>query len=188
VKGRSITDNCMTTQEILHSMDNQALDSSLMLLKLDIQHVSDRMKWHYILEVLSRFSLNELWCKWIAGCIITPRFVVLVNRETSDWFNYSPLLPLHDHPQHGSTHKRSLTCEYPWSNLWFLTIPRGPSINQLALADDCLLLEKANLHEAEIISNIVEECGSLLGQDINVNKSCIRLGRAVHHRQRRILC
>ena len=61
-------------------------------------------------------------------------------------------------------------------------------INQLAFADDCLLLVKAYLHEAEIMSNIVEEYCSLSGQAINVNKSCIRYGRVVHHRHKRILC
>ena len=38
------------------------------------------------------------------------------------------------------------------------------------------------------MSNIVEEYCSLSGQAINVNKSCIRFGRVVHHMHRRILC
>ena len=62
-----------------------------------------------------------------------------------------------------------------------------PPINQLAFTDDCLLLVKANLLEAEIMSNIMKDYCSLSGQAMNVNKSCIRFGHVVHHGNMRIL-
>lgn len=44
VRGRSITDNCMLVQEILHSIEGSRLNNKLMAVKLDMQKAYDTME------------------------------------------------------------------------------------------------------------------------------------------------
>jgi len=52
-----------------------------------MQKASDRMKWDYVCRVLEKFDFAE---KWIGGCISSPAFAVLINGESTEWFQSMP--------------------------------------------------------------------------------------------------
>ena len=61
----------------------------------------------------------------------------------------------------------------------FRLIRGGVVINQLAFADDCMLIVKANAKEATISGDCVTKYCEVSGQAVNVQKSSMKVGAKV---------
>ncbi|GKE35403.1 hypothetical protein Tco_1454725 [Tanacetum coccineum] len=75
VPGRSISNNILLTQELMH---NYHLDRgpSRCAFKVDIQKAYDTVDWGFLREVLIGFGFHDRMVKWIMECVTTTSFSI----------------------------------------------------------------------------------------------------------------
>lgn len=74
-RGRSIQENAILGQEVIHSMKLKRGLKGWVALKLDMEKAYDKMEWPFILKVLWCFGFNEVWVGWIEQCISAVSFL-----------------------------------------------------------------------------------------------------------------
>jgi hypothetical protein len=145
----SILDNAMVAIEIVHYMRTKTTGKAgCVALKLDISKAYDRMSWEYVKVVLLRMGFCDKWVHWMAMCIESVDYTVLVNGE-----KVGPVIP-----------GRSLRQGDPLSPYLFILCAEGlssligraessgditgtaickgaPRVTHLLFADDCNILQ-----------------------------------------------
>ncbi|GJZ43372.1 hypothetical protein Tco_0590627 [Tanacetum coccineum] len=78
VPGRSIADNVLLTQELMH---NYHLDRGLprCAFKVDIQKAYDTVDWDFLRKVLIGFGFHSRMIGWIMECVTTTSFSISIN-------------------------------------------------------------------------------------------------------------
>ncbi|GKC95092.1 putative RNA-directed DNA polymerase, eukaryota, reverse transcriptase zinc-binding domain protein [Tanacetum coccineum] len=85
VPGRSISDNILLTQELMH---NYHLDrgSPRCAFKVDIQKAYDTVDWSFLKEVLIGFGFHNRLVGWIMECVTTTSFSISINGSLHGYF------------------------------------------------------------------------------------------------------
>ncbi|GJR12441.1 hypothetical protein Tco_0795093 [Tanacetum coccineum] len=85
VPSRSITDNILLTQEIMH---NYHLDRGVprCAFKVDIQKAYDTVDWEFLKVVLIGFGFHNCMVSWIIECVSTTSFSICINGSLHGYF------------------------------------------------------------------------------------------------------
>nr|GEX61596.1 delta(14)-sterol reductase [Tanacetum cinerariifolium] len=85
VSGRSISDNILLTQELMH---NYHLDRgvSRCAFKVDIQKAYDTVDWDFLKVVLNGFGFHDQMVSWIMECVSTTSFSIIINGSLHGYF------------------------------------------------------------------------------------------------------
>nr|GEW13176.1 hypothetical protein [Tanacetum cinerariifolium] len=85
VPSRSIADNILFTQELMH---NYHLDRgpARCAFKVDIQKAYDTVDWRFIKEVLIGFSFHDRMIGWIMECVSSTSFSISINGSLHGYF------------------------------------------------------------------------------------------------------
>lgn len=85
VPGRSIADNILLTQEIMH---NYHLDRGVprCALKVDIQKAYDTVDWDFLRRILMGFGFHTRMIGWIMECVTTTSFSISINGSLHGYF------------------------------------------------------------------------------------------------------
>ncbi|GJS87451.1 hypothetical protein Tco_0770087 [Tanacetum coccineum] len=85
VPGRSIADNILLTQELMH---NYHLDRGLprCAFKVDIQKAYDTIDWDFLKQVLIGFGFHTRMIAWIMECVTTTSFSININGSLYGFF------------------------------------------------------------------------------------------------------
>jgi hypothetical protein len=153
------------------------------LCKLDIEKAYDHVNWDFLLYMLRRCGFGERWCSWIAHCISSVRFSVLVNGTTSGFFNSSrglrqgdPLSPL-----------LFVIVMEAFSKLFSVTVQRGflsgffvgsssngvINISHLLFADNTLVFCRASPEHLLYLRMLLLSFEAVSGLKINLDKSVL---------------
>ncbi|KAE8736004.1 hypothetical protein F3Y22_tig00000218pilonHSYRG00138 [Hibiscus syriacus] len=86
VPGRTITDNFVITQDVIHCMRRKTGKSGWMALKIDLEKVYDRLEWSIIAATLSDIGIPEKLPDLIMQCATAVSTQILWNGEQSKYF------------------------------------------------------------------------------------------------------
>lgn len=86
IKGRNITDNIITAQEVIHSMRRKTGKTGWFAIKVDLEKAFDRIRWEFIEETLIDACIPPGLVNAIMECITTPTMSVIWNGQAQDRF------------------------------------------------------------------------------------------------------
>ncbi|KAL5558341.1 hypothetical protein UlMin_034552 [Ulmus minor] len=180
VPSRSIHDNYVLIQEVIHSMKKKKGTLGWMALKIDLEKAYDRVSWQFIKKVLTTFGFDPRWVRWVSTCISSANMKLLINgshfRDTKPRRGLrqgDPLSPylfilcteilsrlFNNKVDNGTIHGLKLT-------------RRGLPLHHLLFADDIFVFGKACATEASSIKDTLDTFCSWSGLSFNNSKSSI---------------
>jgi hypothetical protein len=87
IKGRQIFDPILFANECLDS--RLRLREPSVICKMDLEKAYDHVNWDFLLYMLRRCGFGGKWCSWIAHCISSVQFSVLVNGSPNGFLSSS---------------------------------------------------------------------------------------------------
>jgi hypothetical protein len=181
VKGRQILDSVLIANESLDSRLKSGVPG--LLCKLDMEKAYDHVNWEFLLYLLRRCGFGQKWCSWIACCISSASFSVLINGSPAGFFNSSkgvrqgdPLSPFLFVivMEAFSRMTKALVDHRRFSG--FAVGSRGSeqvNISHLLFADDTLVFCGASLDQVQAIDEMLICFELVSGLKVNLAKSTL---------------
>ncbi|XP_019241420.1 PREDICTED: uncharacterized protein LOC109221391 [Nicotiana attenuata] len=154
VKGRSIVENVLLTQEIITDTRLRTKAGPNVFNKLDMMKAYNRLSWLFLTKVLRKMGFSERGVK--QGDPLSPTLFILAAEALSKGLN--------------ALHQNLYFCGFglpKWS----------PKINHLAYADDTIIYSSSDATSLRLIMEILNSYEAASGQLINKTKSAVY----VHH-------
>ncbi|KAL5577574.1 hypothetical protein UlMin_019273 [Ulmus minor] len=79
IPGRSIHDNSVMVQEVIHSMRKKRGSGGWMALKIDLEKAYNIMNWSFIWSVLEAFGFHARRIDWVRTCCSSVTMNVMIN-------------------------------------------------------------------------------------------------------------
>ncbi|GJX76948.1 hypothetical protein Tco_0323759 [Tanacetum coccineum] len=155
VPGRSISDNILLTQELMH---NYHLDRGVprCAFKVDTQKSYDTVYWDFLRLILTCFGFHDRMVAWIIECVTTTSFSLSINGSLHGYFK----------AKRGLRHGDPLYCS------------KMELIN-LCFADDLFLFAHGDTHSARIIMDALEEFKLVSGLILPFEEGRLQLVKSV---------
>jgi hypothetical protein len=155
-----------------------------MFLIVDMEKAFDKMESSLILAVMQKLVFHATWISWIATCISSSLFSILINGSPFGMFSperglgqgdpFSPFLFI----MGSEVLSRLLFKEERLGNIRGMKITKSsPTIHHLLFANYLLIFGKATLLEANNIKSCLDKYCSWSSQSINTSKSSIRFNK-----------
>nr|GEU60435.1 hypothetical protein [Tanacetum cinerariifolium] len=178
VMGRSISDNILLTQEIMH---NYHLDRGAprCAFKVDIQKAYDTVDWEFLRVVLIGFGFHDRMISWIMECVTTTSFSISINGSLHGHFKGRRGLRQGDHPL--SPYLFTLIMEV-FTLILHRRVREAPNFTyhrycsdleliNLCFADDLFLSAHGDVHSARVIQEALDEFKDASGLNPSMPKS-----------------
>ena len=88
VKGRSISENIMLAQEIIHQIKKPKIGSNV-IIKLDMAKAYDRVSWSYTCLVLRKMGFDEVFIDMIWRIMANNWYSFIINGKRYSFFHTS---------------------------------------------------------------------------------------------------
>ncbi|KAL5563120.1 hypothetical protein UlMin_032867 [Ulmus minor] len=180
VPGRSIHDNSVLIQEVLHAMKKKRGGQAWMAMKIDLQKAYDRLSWNFLKYVLTAFGFHPTWIRWVLLCCSTTSMTLMLNGAAFQSFR----------PKRGLRQGDPISpymlilCMEVLSRLINQKVSSGlvagfkldrhtPALHHLFFADDIFLMGKCTVNEAFYFKDCLDTFCSWSGQSFNPRKSNI---------------
>ncbi|XP_019229533.1 PREDICTED: uncharacterized protein LOC109210559 [Nicotiana attenuata] len=184
VKGRSIVENVLLTQEIITDIRLRTRAGPNVVIKLDMTKAYDGLSWLFLTKMLRKFGFCERFIGMIFDLVGNNWYSILINGQSNGFFKSSrgvkqgdPLSPTlfiiaAEALSRGlnSLHSKLYFCGFglpKWS----------PKINHLAYADDTIIFCSSDATSLRLVMEILYLYEAASGQLINKSKSAVYM----HH-------
>ncbi|GKA83475.1 protein LAZ1, partial [Tanacetum coccineum] len=177
VLGRSISDNILITQELMHNYHRNR-GPSRCAFKINIQKAYDTVDWQFLDCALKCFGFHPLMIKWIMACVTSMSFSLSLNGDIHGFFKG----------------KRGLRQGDPLSPYLFLLVMEVLSlmlnrkfntssmfhfhkhceelrIINVCFADDLFIFTRGDLDSARVIMESLKEFKATSGLILSLSKS-----------------
>ncbi|XP_039140432.1 uncharacterized protein LOC120277641 [Dioscorea cayenensis subsp. rotundata] len=151
IKGRCITDNIATAQELIFYMQKNHLMG--LILKVDFSKAFDSVDWGFLLELLRARRFGERWIGWVQTILTSSKAKFLVNNVQSGYVRF----------------RRGLRQGDPLSPLLFALV--------VDYADDLLVMSTRGGEDLRIIKLILYVFERLSGLAVNSKKTCLYISQ-----------
>ncbi|XP_075095490.1 uncharacterized protein LOC142173745 [Nicotiana tabacum] len=177
VKGRSIFENILLTQEIVTDIRLKGKPANVVI-KLDMAKAYDRVSWKYLLYVLRKMGFSEHFINMVWNLMSNNWYSVLVNGQSSGFFKSTRGVKQGDPLSPAlfilSTEvlSRSLNKLFEDKSFVGFGMPKwSDSLNHLAYADDTIIFASADPPSLSKIMAVLGNYEKISGQMINKDKS-----------------
>ncbi|XP_055830788.1 uncharacterized protein LOC129899799 [Solanum dulcamara] len=177
VKGRSISENIMLAQEIIHNIKRPNIGDNVVI-KLDMANAYDRVSWSFTCMVMRRMGFGEIFIDMVCWVMSNNWYSVIINGVRHGFFHSTrglkqgdPLSPtlfiigaevlsrilnnLHQHYLYTRFHMER----------------KGPQVNHLSFADDVIIFIATNNFSMNLNTKTLKAYETTSGQLINKDKS-----------------
>ncbi|GJR90953.1 sugar transport protein 13, partial [Tanacetum coccineum] len=160
IPGRSISDNILQTQELMH---NYHLDHGTprCAFKVDIQKAYDTVDWHFVREVLHGFEFHARMISWIMECVTSTSYSICINVSLHGYFQG----------------KRGLRQGDPLSPLYCSKL----ELVNLCFADDFFIFSYGDVQSATVIKEALEKFKLVSGLVPSLPKSTAYFCNVLNH-------
>ncbi|XP_070011018.1 uncharacterized protein [Nicotiana sylvestris] len=176
IKGRTISDNVMLTQELVHNIRKPNSGGNI-ILKLDMANAFDRVDWDYLSHVMRQMGFDEGWIGMIMRTLSNNWYSININGARHGWFKSSRGLKQGD-PISPSLFAISaeflsrLMDQLVLDNFIPYSIYEGsPLLTHLSYADDTILFSSGDLLSISMMMKKLETYELISGQMVNKRKS-----------------
>ena len=180
VHGRSIADNVLITQDLMHNYHRNN-GRPRCALKIDIKKAYDTIGWSCVIDILSRLGTPANILKCIKACITTPSFSVVINGELAGSFSSKrglrqgdPLSPLLFIIAMEAV-SMSLYVAAQAPNFEFHPKCEGIKLTHVSFADDIFLFAGGTTSSVRVIMDELNKFENFSGLQVNKQKSAIFL-------------
>ncbi|GJY41443.1 hypothetical protein Tco_0428713 [Tanacetum coccineum] len=187
IPGRSITDNILLTQELMH---NYHLDRGTprCAFKVDIQKAYDTVDWEFLRRILHGFGFHARMIAWIMECVTTTSYSICVNGSLHGYFRGKRGLrqgdPLSPYLFTLVMEVLTLMLQRRVHESQVFTYHRFCSkleLINLCFADDLFLFAYGDVHSASIIKEALEEFKGASGLTPSLPKSTAYFCNVLNH-------
>ncbi|KAL5569507.1 hypothetical protein UlMin_026082 [Ulmus minor] len=77
--GRSIHNNSVLIQDVIHALKKKRGSQGWMAMKIDLQKAYDRLSWKFLNSVLTAFGFHPRWIRWVLLCYFTTSMTLMLN-------------------------------------------------------------------------------------------------------------
>ncbi|XP_019240885.1 PREDICTED: uncharacterized protein LOC109220870 [Nicotiana attenuata] len=184
VKGRSIVENVLLTQEIITDIRLRTKAGPNVVIKLDMAKAYDRLSWLFLTKMLRKLGFSEAFIGMIFDLVSNNWYSILINGQPNGFFKSSrgvkqgdPLSPTL-FILAAEALSRGLNSLH--SSLYFcgFGLPKwSPKINHLSYADDTIIFSSSDDTSLRLVMEILHAYEAASGQLVNKAKSAIYM----HH-------
>ena len=87
VHGLQILDGVLIANECIHSRLKERTPG--IICKLDLEKACDRVDWEFLQYLMRRMGFGAKWWGWIAECLSSATFLILINGSPFRFFSAS---------------------------------------------------------------------------------------------------
>lgn len=166
IKGRSIIDNIIITQEVIHSMKKKRGKKGWLVIKVDLEKAFDKLSWDFIEDTLLDAGFPTRMVRIILHCVTTSTLSVLWNGQPTQPFKpsrgirqgdpLSPYLFVLCMERLSQAISRSVQAGQ-WKPIKLGRF--GPPLSHLFFADDLILFGDTSKEQETLINSILHEFG-----------------------------
>uniref|UniRef100_A0A803PLN3 Reverse transcriptase domain-containing protein n=1 Tax=Cannabis sativa TaxID=3483 RepID=A0A803PLN3_CANSA len=191
IGGRLIQDNAIVGFESLHCTKTKRFgNGKKMALKLDMSKAYDRVEWNFLVTMMRGLGYEEKWIEKIMRCVESVSFSVLINGEKIG--NFQPTRGLRQGDS--LSPYLFLLCSEGLSCLIHNAERAGDingvqfgknrvKVSHLFFADDSFVFLNAKDTECDTMKLILQRYSTLSGQQINLDKSEVCMGKRISSAQ-----
>ncbi|GJU52788.1 uncharacterized protein Tco_1226502 [Tanacetum coccineum] len=193
IPGRSISDNILLTQELMH---NYHLNRGppRCAFKIDIQKAYDTVSWKFLNNILMGFGFHKTMIKWIMACVSSTSYSINVNGELHGYFQGNIGLRQGDpmSPYLFTLVMEILTlmlkrrvredCAFSYHNRC-----SKQTIINICFADDLIMFSRGDIQSAKILMEALKEFKYASGLVSSIPKGTVFFFNVVTHVKTAIL-
>ncbi|XP_019266683.1 PREDICTED: uncharacterized protein LOC109244105 [Nicotiana attenuata] len=176
IKGRSITENIMLTQDMVHNIVKPSASGNVVL-KLDMAKAYDRVSWEYLCQVLRQMGFSEIWIDIVWRLMTNVWYSININGVRHGFFKSSRGIKQGD-PLSPSLFvigaellSRLMDNLIDSGFIPYSVDKKGPNISHLCYADDTILFSSADPTSLILMMSKLEVYEKVSGQMVNKGKS-----------------
>nr|XP_016490007.1 PREDICTED: uncharacterized protein LOC107809825 [Nicotiana tabacum] len=177
VKGRSIFENILLTQEIVTDIRLRGKPANVVI-KLDMEKAYDRVSWKYSMHVLRKMGFAECFINIVWNLLANSWYLVLINGQVSGFFHSTRGFKQEDPLSltlfilSAEVLPRSLNKLFEDKRFKGFGMPKWTYLlNHLAYADNTIIFASADPYSLEKIIEVLPKYEHTFGQMINKAKS-----------------
>jgi hypothetical protein len=191
IPGRSIHENIVVAQEIVHSMHKSNGAKGYFAIKVDLAKAYDMLRWDFISHTLQEVGLPMSMINIIMQGVTSVTTNVNWHGARTSYFSPhrgirqgDPMSPYifvicMDKLSHLISHAVN---QGKWKGI--KAGRTGPMISHLMFADDLLLFGEANIEQMNCVMSILNEFCYLSGQKVSIEKTSIMFSKNVKREAR----
>lgn len=195
IQGRSIIDNIIIAQEVIHSMRKKKGKGGWFAIKVDLEKAFDSLRWDFIHDTLMDIGFPQTLSRTIMKCVTTPTMQVLWNGKASPMFLPQRGVrqgdPLSPYLFVLCMERLSQAISTAVSHLSWQPIKLGRRaipLTHLFFADDLLIFGHTKSDQVNIIKSTLQAFCDSSGHKVNPTKTKIYFSRNTTAPCRRDIC